>query len=62
MDWQDVCLRAMGAFHVSAEMRSSEVVALSVYSEKGAALPIRHPKSGEVMERSTSPVENIQII
>ena len=64
-DWKDVRferLRARGAFLVSAEMKEGALVSLSVYSEKGGLLRIRHPKTGEITERDTKAGETIRLI
>ena len=64
-DWKDVRferLRARGAFLVSAEMKDGALVSLSVYSEKGGLLRIRHPKTGEITERDTKAGETIRLI
>ncbi|MBQ7180129.1 MAG: hypothetical protein IJR87_02415, partial [Bacteroidaceae bacterium] len=64
-EWRDIRfdrLRARGAFLVSAEMQDGEVTSLSVHSEKGGQLRIRHPQTGEIIERETKPGENVKII
>lgn len=63
--WKDIRfdhLRAIGAFLVSAEKKGGDVTYLSVYSEKGGRLRIRHPQTGEIIERETKPGENVRII
>ena len=64
-EWKNVRferLRARGAFLVSAEMRDGALVSLSVYSEKGGLLRIRHPQTGEIIERDTKAGETISLI
>ncbi|MCR4922179.1 MAG: glycoside hydrolase family 95 protein [Bacteroidaceae bacterium] len=63
--WEDVSferLRTVGAFLVSAEKRGGEVTSLSVDSEKGGRLRIRHPKTGEIIERETKPGEKVILL
>lgn len=63
--WKDIRferLRAAGAFLVSAEKRDGEITLLSVYSEKGGRLRIRHPQTGEIIERETKAGERVIII
>lgn len=63
-EWKDIRfdrLRAIGAFLVSAEMRGGEVTSLRVYSEKGGLLRIRHPQTGEIIERETKPGESVRL-
>lgn len=64
-EWTDIRfdrLRARGAFLVSSEMKDEEIQSLSVYSEKGGRLRIRHPQTGEVIERETKAGETIVVI
>ncbi len=55
-------LRARGAFLVSAEMKNRTVTSLCILSEKGGLLRIRHPKTGEIVERMTRPGEKVVLV
>lgn len=64
-EWKDISferLRAVGAFLVSAEKKGGKVTKLSVFSEKGGLLKIRHPQTGEIIERETKAGELCQWI
>ena len=63
--WQDISfhrLRARGAFLVSARMEGGVPVSLSVHSEKGGLLRIRHPQTGQIIERQTRAGETLRLI
>lgn len=63
-EWQDVSfshLRAMGAFIVSAERKGGRVVSLTVQSERGGLLRLRHPVSREVITRKMKRHETFRV-
>ena len=63
-EWKNVRferLRARGAFLVSAEMKDGALASLSIYSEKGGRLRIRHPQTGEIIERDTKAGETVTV-
>lgn len=62
--WRDVSfreLRAMGAFLVSAERKGGRVVSLSVRSERGGLLRLRHPATGEVILKQMKPRQTFRL-
>ena len=57
--WKDVSfkdLRTEGAFLVSASLEAGRLSGLSVYSEKGGHLRLKHHETGEIVERDMKPV------
>lgn len=62
--WQDVSFndfRTEGAFLVSASLEAGRLSGLSVYSEKGGHLRLKHPETGEIVEQDMKPGERIHL-